>query len=738
MQTTLRTLFRGAGLACVGAVLALPGLWAADSDKNPDAFPTFDSYIKFSGYAPAIHGDKAAFAPRNGFSTSGSGGVEDFFYSKDGSNGVAIKMNGHALVGAEDYLFDLNLSKDGVGSVDVGYKRFRTFYDGVGGFFPLTGLFQTMGPEALHIDRGSFFFDAKFARPNMPVFTVSFHQDVRTGTKDSSEWGAIVNPAAVVTAGALVGTAAPANTPFIQPNVMTVSERHRTLEAGAQATVGKVKEDLKVTFEWVGNTDGRAYVRYPNGNALGVIADPTVAVVDDLETVTSKTFRVTDKIVAPIMENLSLEIGLNYSRVSAEDGGQWITPAYNTTAKAIFQTVTAGNIYTNARVDDYVGNVFLKFEPVSYFKMDLGFRDEYNVISDGGSFIVTSLASGQTVINAANTNTATDLTYSHLVDHVATPEVSLQYTGINKLSIYASFDKRINHGSQHWVNPYAAVTTTGTGVVTTALPSLSSAIFFQDANQDYVNAKVGANWNASSFFTFRAEVFRKEHQNKFIGSNDVVGAASYGAYYATGYNFTGVNLTLVVKPTPELSFTTRFQPQYGDMSVLGDVAITGGSGNEITSGKSRINMISESIDWAPTKELYLQGNLNMIYDYIQTSYPDVVVSTTSNIPVPFQNADNNSVTCSGLVGFVLTHNTDMQLQGMWQRANNYNPQISLGGIPYGASYEINNVNIGVKHKFNDHLVGEGKVGYFNSKSDTTGGFTNYRGPLFYFSIQYAL
>ena len=45
----------------------------------------------------------------------------------------------------------------------------------------------------------------------------------------------------------------------------------------------------------------------------------------------------------------------------------------------------------------------------------------------------------------------------------------------------------------------------------------------------------------ASQLTLRAEVFRKDHQNRFIGANDIIGTASYGALYVTGYTLTGAN-----------------------------------------------------------------------------------------------------------------------------------------------------------------------------------------------------
>ena len=61
-----------------------------------------------------------------------------------------------------------------------------------------------------------------------------------------------------------------------------------------------------------------------------------------------------------------------------------------------------------------------------------------------------------------------------------------------------------------------------------------------------------------------------------------------------------------------------------------------------------------------------------------------------------------------------------------------------GGQPYGASFQQDSVTAGLKHKFSDRLIGEAKVGYLRLNDPTTGGFTNYHGPLAYIALTYSL
>jgi len=99
-----------------------------------------------------------------------------------------VTFNGHALGGSDDYLASLNLSTDKEGSIDAGYKRFRTFYDGVGGFFHWPIQFEAMSSQDLHVDRRHLLGGGEAGQAGPAVFTLSFHDETRTGMKDSSEW----------------------------------------------------------------------------------------------------------------------------------------------------------------------------------------------------------------------------------------------------------------------------------------------------------------------------------------------------------------------------------------------------------------------------------------------------------------------------------------------------------------------------------------------------------------------
>jgi hypothetical protein len=91
-----------------------------------------------------------------------------------------------------------------------------------------------------------------------------------------------------------------------------------------------------------------------------------------------------------------------------------------------------------------------------------------------------------------------------------------------------------------------------------------------------------------------------------------------------------------------------------------------------------------------------------------------------------------------LLGFVVDKHTDLQAQYTDYRANNGDPALAALTMPYGVSAHDYMATVGIKHQFNDQLVINAKIGYAYSNNDTTGGMTNYRGPLAFISIEHAL
>jgi hypothetical protein len=123
----------------------------------------------------------------------------------------------------------------------------------------------------------------------------------------------------------------------------------------------------------------------------------------------------------------------------------------------------------------------------------------------------------------------------------------------------------------------------------------------------------------------------------------------------------------------------------------------------------------------------------VVFATTKTSYPEAGGAANDVL----HDSDNNYVSGSVVAGLVVDKATDAQLQYTWYRTNNYDPTV-LSSLPLGSSVSEYTVTLGVKRKLSNRLFGNVKIGYFDSTNDSTGGNTNFRGPLAYVSLDYAL
>jgi len=677
---------RAALVACATAALAFGPLAGA---AEADALPKFESYIKVSGQAASISGSDSSYQKRARGHVDGAVGLEDLHIYKDLSKTTSLTIDGRALAGPEDYLGQFKIVKENVGSFEAGYKRTRTFYDGIGGFFPLNrGWFALSEPD-LHIDRGNLWVEGKLAFKDAPVFTVRYTNDTRNGKKDSTIWGDTN-----LTGLPLL----PTNnaTRKILPAYRWVGERREVLEGKVEHTVGGTKVALSLLGEWNHNLN-RFYVRTFVGEGA---TERNIQQADGINTHGFSTHLTTE---TPLSKQLSLNTGWGYQKVGTGIYGE------RALAVGLAPTFSYKDMAGGSNVKIYTGNVALAYRPDAAWLLQAALRGEDSYIKTVTSFTSATQPRGQPI--TAPITVAFNNADSRVKEKNYTPEFNVRYTGIAKTVLYGAFSKRTVDGDDRATTPYAV-----------AVPA-STNLFYDKLSQDQLHYTLGANLNISSALILRGEVFQKDHENKFTGYANHV-----GGLYVVGYDFTGIKLTAIWKPVPQLSFTTRYQPQKGTMDVTTEATA------KFDSMDAKSHLIGETVTWSPNKNVYLQGGVNLSYNYISTAYPRA--GGLGNLRG--QNSDNNYVSCNFLSGFAVDKATDATIEYVYTKADNFVPEQAVGTQPYGAGFTDYTVSVGVKHKFSDKWVGSAKIGYTESRNDTTGGNTNFRGPLAYIAIEHGL
>lgn len=731
----LRTVGLGAGMTLLSAPL-----FGASSEA--DAFPKFDeNYIIFSAGGAQIHGSKPAYQARTRNAKTGALGIEELRYDYELKNKATLTMEGRALAGQEDYLLSFKLQKEEVGSFEAGYKTFRTFYDGAGGFFPIGNTWMPLFSRALYVDRGQFFVNATVALPKRPVIGFKYTHSTRDGRKDSTIWGDTNLTGIPILAGP--GAVNPlAATRKILPSYVDLDETNDAWELSLRHKVGNTSFVLSAGGNAIDNSNIREMQQnigelapFPaltftvptvNNERAGSPRRTTMTQTHDEKGYhASATFETVMSPKATLFGGLqyhSAEVDISLARnlratiASATGVREYAGGFVNTgpTARAPYHLVSSGEL----EYDVVTGNLGVRLNPTPSLGVEVALRGER--WEDSGYNLGNYSSQGVTLATGAVTNYASQ--GLHTVNNTETPwtpTVEVRYTGIKKVALYANWEYRT--AKQDEFVRYEGLN---------GATKLNELDFLgKDIKESHTNAKVGANWAVNPALGLRAELFTKDHENDFTGYDDAAGRD-----YVLNYDIYGAKLTATVRATNALSFTTRYTLQRSKAAVFHDGLTTTGVINGTFDGNdSTRHSISEGISWNISKSLWAQANGTMVFDQMQTMYPWVSGVAKRNL----RNADNNYVTADATFGFNIDRKTTGTLQGTYYRATNYDAAYALYGLPLGASARESSVSLGVRRKLSEKTVLSAKLGYFDSNNAARGGFSDFSGPLGYLSVQHA-
>lgn len=729
----LRTTGLVAGLALLSVTVG-----AAESD----ALPTFETnYITVSAGGADVKGSKPAYQARTATAKSGAAGIEDMRFDYDLKDKTSLSVTGRALAGQEDYLLSFKLTKEEVGSVEVGYKTFRTFYDGAGGFFPIGNVWMPLFERALHVDRGQLYVQGTIALPKAPVFTFKYTHATRDGRKDSTIWGDTNLTGIPILAGP--GAVNPiAAMRKLLPAYTQLDEKNDTWEISVRHKVGNTTAVVSVG----GNAIENHNVRYMQQNIgeltpfpAPVFTAPTVNNVragSPRRNVMTERFEEDGYHASATFETMvSKEVtvfgGLQYHSADVDIASSRILTATFASAAGVRDHIGGfNNTGANARApynftaagsfdfEVFTGNLGVRLTPSPDLSIEAALRGER--WEDSGSNLTNYTAQGVTLATGAVTNFAAQ--GRHGVNNVEkpwTPALDVRYTGIKNVALYASWEYRSAKQDER-------VRYEGFNGL-----SKSTSLEFIDKKieETHSNATVGMTWNVNPALNLRAELFTKDHENDFAGYN-----ATAGRNFVLNYDIAGTKLTAVVKPSNTVNLTTRYLYQRSKSVIFHSGLTTNGVINGSVDGNdSDRHSLSESITWSVSKAVYVQANGTVVFDQMQTMYPWVSGNAKRNL----RNADNNYVTADATVGFSIDRRTTGTLQATYYRANNYDAAYAAVGMPLGASATESSVSLGLRHKLSDKTLLSGKVGYFDSENATRGGFADFRGPLAYLTVQHA-
>ena len=728
---------RATGLAAGLALMSVSG-GAAETDALP-AFET--NYITFSAGGADINGSKAAYQARTATAKTGAAGIEDMRFDYDLKDKTTLAVTGRALAGQEDYLLNFKLAKEEVGSFEVGYKTFRTFYDGAGGFFPIGNVWMPLFSRPLYVDRGQLSVQGTIALPKAPVITFKYTHSTRDGRKDSTILGDTNLTGIPIYSGP--GSVNPISaTRKLLPTYIDLDEKNDAWEIGLRHTMANTSVVLSVGGNSIENVNVREMQQNIGELAVFpalVFTTPTVNNVRAgsprrttmMQRHEEDGYHASATFETVMSDKVTVFGGLLYHTADVDISGSRLLTAtlasalgvrdyaggfVNTgaTARAPYHVVTKGDMEYSA----LTANFGARFNPSPNLSIETALRGER--WEDSGKNLANYSSQGVTLATGAVTNYAAN--GLHAVDNVEkpwTPTVDVRYTGIKNVALYASWEYRTAKQNEH-------VRYEGLNGQTKAT---ELDMIGKNIDEKHTNATVGMSWTVNPAMSLRAELFTKDHENDFAGYDDVLGRD-----YALNYDIYGTKLTAVVRPSNTVSITSRYVLQKSKSKVFHSGLTTAGAINGTVDGSdSSRHSISEGITWNVSKALYVQGNGTMVFDTMQTMYPWISGNAKRN----FRNSDNNYVTADATVGFSIDKLTTGMIQGTYYRANNFDAEYAAVAMPLGASAKESTISVGVKRKLTEKTLLSAKVGYFDSENGTRGGYADFSGPLAYVSVQHA-
>lgn len=696
----------GLSVICLAAGwMSSAWLQAADAPATPsEAEPALEkaesdyrNWFEVSAGVISVEGDEAQFQRRQQRPAGAFGGVEAFHYEQDVGTNTIMVIEGRGLFDNNDYLLKMSFTNPEFGYLKVGYREFRTWYDGSGGFFPRTGTWLSIYDEEMAIDRGQAWFEGGLTLPNRPVFTFRYTHDFRDGRKDSLIWG---DSNRTGTAGAR----------GIAPSFRDISEQRHTFAGDVKHTNGNTDWGLGVRYE-IQDNNNSLNLRRRAGEAAGDrYVTQREGIDGDMFNAHAYTdTRLNDKLTFTSGYSFtSLDTDLSGSRIYGSDYEAVYDPLFG---RRQFRDEGFFNLHGGSRLNQYVLNLNLMATPWDAFTIVPSVRVEKQDLKSISEFIETNVEAAPRLTSVEDELLAES--DRGLVD--VSESLEARYTGWTNWVFYIRGNWLQGEGDQ-----FEREITLETGTV-----DIARETDFNRFTQKYT---AGALWYPMRRLNFAVQYYHKIREDDWDHDDDSTINTTGNRYpaFLVGQNFDtdDVNFRVTWRPFTGLTLVSRYDFQLSTIDTQGD-GLASIQSAEVTS-----HILSETVTWSPLPRLYFQGSINYVFD--QTDTPAAQATGATNLVLNF---DNNYWTASLLSGFALTDKTDLEAQYFYYHADNFADN-SAFTQPYGAGAEEHGITAGFTQRLRPNLRWSLKYGYFNNRDQTSGRNNDYEAHMVYSNLRY--
>ncbi len=685
---------------CVALItgLASSGLMAAE--------PAYENKIVLGFGGSLQDGDRAGYQKQFQTKKDGFGGIEELLVNRQVDDKTALRIKGRAMAGLSDYLLDVKLTKDEVGQFVLGYKSFRTFYDGSGGYVPtVTPSIVKIFDEDLAVDRANFWLGATIARPDAPVIKVRYDYITRKGTKDSTSW-----------ADNSTGTR------YIVPSFYKLDEKRHILNASIEKETDLQAWGLGLRYDEGEYSNGR-YERRRAGGALDRRITAKEGQEFDLFQIRGSYGRTINEQMrfTTSVANTRYDTVLTGSRIygSTYDAAYASTPPYYANHQyrdegVLSLNYPAGDDLGHSEMRQTIATLNLVYRPMETLRVTPSARFERTVINNKAELEESNFNSGNTVAVLEEFASTSEKDWT-----IIAFGLDARYTGLRNVAVNFKADWSKSEGGLREL----LVAEPGTVTETIDID--------RDTNLDRQYAKYAATatWHVMPKLTFAAQGYYKLSQNDFNSPRDnTVSSADRYPAYVTDQDFEtkDANIRVMWRPLSNLSTVTRYDYQH---STIENKEVGLGFAR---SAVRKSHIFSETVTVNPMPRWNVQASVNLVWDSLVT--PASAVTGAGKDLVKHSDANYTNLMLTS--AYAISDRCDMQVQYGYYQTHDSFVDNSAVTVPYGADSKLQQASVTWKCAIDKRTAVSVKYAYADNSDVPSGGYADYEAHLLYTKLEY--
>ena len=657
------------------------------------------NWVDFTVGGASTSGDQAAYQRRVGQDGDFYGGISDMHWEQE-SNDITWTLDGHAMFGNEDYEAILGAQKEGLGYIKAGYNQFRTWYDGSGGYVPVTdGWFSN--DDELSVDRGEVWFEAGLRMEDLPEITFNYSHRWRDGEKDSTSWGQ-------------------SGSYKIAPSLNVIDEETDTFTLDITHTLGNTDLGLGLRYMSVNNEDSRIM-----GSGVSPSNSGAGNTVEDTAVYDSNLFNAHMFSESRFGERVLASFGYSYTNLDTDVSGDRPSRDNTTNILETGADHASWGMTGGSQAQIHVLNANLWWNPVDDLVIVPSFRAEFwdqsaetwhlagvrgrNVSGDADQAVEDALngifpADGSP--NEGRLEEVHDSSGNQWEEFTEALEV--RYSGLENVLAYANAE---------WTQSEGDYFRETIGDFHTVPETVEVSHRRTDSDLDIQKYTIGANWYPVRGLSFSAQAYYKSYEQDLdfdIEDDD--------AQISNHNNETNdINLRMTWRALPNLTFVTRYDYQQTDIETRGVNAnpVEGETTlNIVESADIESNIISQSVTWLPLEQMYVQG----VFSYVMS---ETDTPSDKYAPQRIADSDNDYVMANLTVGYALDRKTEITAGYSFYYSENYDMPYATNGTPgsvgFGTDLEEHVFSLSLTRQINPNMVWNMGYGYYNSNEGTVGG-----------------